>query len=72
MKKVESSLKLTTEELKEKKNLCEVKRWSYKYIFDEYNFVSNQKLVKKMEKEKSESLKEKKKLKELVMEKLKK
>ena len=36
--KVESSLKLANEELKEKKDLFEVKRCFVKYIFDDYNF----------------------------------
>ena len=36
--KVESSLKLETEELNKKNDLCEVKRCFVKYIFNNYNF----------------------------------
>ena len=68
MKKAESSLKLANEELKEKKDLFEVKRCFVKYIFDDYNFFSKQKLKKEMETEKNTSLQEKRKLQQLVEE----
>ena len=70
MKKAESSLKLANEELKEKKDLFEVKRCFVKYIFDDYNFFSKQKLKKEMETEKNTSLQEKIKLQQLVEEKI--
>ena len=68
MKKAESSLKLANEELKEKKDLFEVKRCFVKYIFNNYNFFSKQKLKKQMKTEKNTSLQEKRKLQQLVEE----
>ena len=66
--KVESSLKLETEELNKKNDLCEVKRCFVKYIFNNYNFFSKQKLKKQMKTEKNTSLQEKRKLQQLVEE----
>ena len=70
MKKVESSLRLPNEELNKKKDLCVVKRWFIKYIFDEYNFVSKQKLEMEIRNVKNASLQEKRKLQQLVEEKV--
>ena len=53
-----------------KKDLCVVKRWFIKYIFDEYNFVSKQKLEMEIRNVKNASLQEKRKLQQLVEEKV--